>query len=230
MTAANDTRGYQRDYEIVPSTLSVDQSRLGDELADLERAGADVLQWDVMDATFVPNLTVGWEVIAACRGRTRLPFEAHLMIEEPGRYVADFVRAGNERLIVHAEACRHLYRVVQQIKAAGVQAGVALNPATPIQAVAHVLRELDTLLIMTVNPGFGGQHFIPAMLEKIEQAAALIAQQGAQARIEVDGGISAETIRGAYQAGARKFVSGTAVANHPQGRAAGIAALRAALA
>ena len=225
MTSLNDTASYQ----IVPSTLSVDQSKLADELADLERAGADVLQWDVMDGAYVPNLTVGWQVIADCRSATSLPFEAHLMIDEPGRYVEQFARAGNERLIVHAEACRHLHRVVQQIRAEGLQAGVALNPATPLEFVANVLEEIDTLLIMTVNPGFGGQRFIPAMLPKIRHARALIAEREAPVRIEVDGGIAAETIRAVYDAGARKFVSGTAVANHPGGRAAGISALRALL-
>ncbi|MHB8621161.1 MAG: ribulose-phosphate 3-epimerase [Chloroflexota bacterium] len=217
-------------YQIVPSSLSVDQACLGEELADLERAGADVLQWDVMDGAFVPNLTVGWDVIAACRRHTSLPFEAHLMIDEPGRYVEQFARAGNERLIVHAEACRHLHRVIQQIRGEGLQAGVALNPATPLDAAEYVLEEIDTLLIMTVNPGFGGQRFIEAMIPKIGRAAALIAERGLPVRIEVDGGISAATIASAYQAGARKFVSGSAVASHPSGRAAAIAELRAAIA
>ncbi|HLY64722.1 MAG TPA: ribulose-phosphate 3-epimerase [Chloroflexota bacterium] len=216
-------------YQIVPSTLSFDQSRLADELADAERAGADILQWDVMDGSYVPNLTVGWEVIAACRPHVKTPFEAHLMIDDPGRYIEQFAKAGNERLIVHAEACRHLHRVVQQIRGEGCQAGVALNPATPLDVVEHVLDELDTLLVMTVNPGFGGQQFIAAMLPKIRQAAAMIAERQLQVRIEVDGGVSAKTIRSVYDAGARKFVAGTAVANHPHGKAAAIAELRRVL-
>ena len=217
-------------YEIVPSTLSFDQSKLADELADAERAGADVLQWDVMDGLYVPNLTVGWDIIAACRPHVSVPFEAHLMIEDPGRYVEHFAKAGNQRIIVHAEACRHLHRVVEQIRGEGCAAGVALNPATPVDVVEHVLDELDTLLIMTVNPGFGGQKFIAAMLPKIRQAAAMIAERQLATRIEVDGGIAHGTIRQVYDAGARKFVSGSAVASHPKGKAAAIAKLRAALA
>ena len=157
--------------------MSFDQSKLADELADAEKAGADILQWDVMDGAFVPNLTVGWDIIAACRSHVRTPFEAHLMIEDPGRYVADFAKAGNQRIIVHAEACLHLHRVVEQIRGEGCAAGVALNPATPVDVVEHVLEELDTLLIMTVNPGFGGQQFIAAMLPKIRHAAAMIAER-----------------------------------------------------
>ncbi|HVA23702.1 MAG TPA: ribulose-phosphate 3-epimerase [Chloroflexota bacterium] len=216
-------------YEIVPSTLSFDQSKLAEELADAQAAGADILQWDVMDGNYVPNLTVGWDIIAACRPHVTIPFEAHLMIEEPGRYVDQFAKAGNQRIIVHAEACRHLHRVVQQIRGEGCAAGVALNPATPVDVVEHVLDELDTLLIMTVNPGFGGQKFISAMLPKIRQAAAMIAERQLAVKIEVDGGIAQRTIRTVYDAGARKFVSGTAVAHHPSGKAAGIQELRAAL-
>jgi len=214
------------DYQIVPSTLSFDQSRLAEELADAERAGADVLQWDVMDASFVPNLTVGWDIIAACRGATKAPFEAHLMIVDPGRYVERFAKAGNERLIVHAEACTHLHRVLQQIRGEGIQAGVAVNPGTPLEAVEHVLDLVDTLLIMTVNPGFGGQTFIGTMLPKIRQARQLIDLRQLSVAIEVDGGISPDTIRKAYDCGARKFVTGSFVAGHPAGKAAAIQELR----
>jgi len=192
-------------------------------------AGADVLQWDVMDGDFVPNLTVGWDIIAACRSATTTPFEAHLMIADPGRYVENFIKAGNERIIVHAEACRHLHRVLQHIRAEGAAAGVAINPATPVSAVAHVLDLIDTLLIMTVNPGFGGQQFISTMLPKIREAADLISKRQAPVLVEVDGGITKSTIRSVYDAGARKFVAGTAVANHPSGKAAAITELRAAL-
>jgi len=198
-------------------------------LIDLEKAGADILQWYVMDGEFVRNLTVGWDIIADCRKHVSAPFEAHLMIADPGRYIADFAKAGNQRLIVHAEACTHLHRVVEQIRGEGLQAGVALNPATPVEAVQHVLEDIDTLLVMTVNPGFGGQEFIRAMLPKIRQAAAMIAERQAGVRIEVDGGITAATIREAYDAGARKFVAGTAIAHHPGGKAAGIRELRAQL-
>ncbi|HEU0167719.1 MAG TPA: ribulose-phosphate 3-epimerase [Chloroflexota bacterium] len=218
------------DYQIVPSTLSFDQSRLWDELGDAERAGADVLQWDVMDGSFVPNLTVGWDIIAACRQATKVPFEAHLMIDEPGRYVEQFAKAGNERLIVHAEACTHLHRVLQQINGEGLHAGVAINPGTPVEAVENVLDLVDTLLVMTVNPGFGGQKFIATMLPKIRQARNVIAMRQLEVQIEVDGGIAPETIRKAYDCGATKLVTGSFVASHPQGKRAAIAELRTKLA
>ena len=217
------------DYQIVPSTLSFDQSRLAEELADAERAGADVLQWDVMDGSFVPNLTVGWEIIGACRQATKLPFEAHLMIDDPGRYVEQFAKAGNERLIVHAEACTHLHRVLQQINGEGMKAGVAINPGTPVEAVENVLDLVDTLLVITVNPGFGGQKFIATMVPKIRQARNVIAMRQLEIQIEVDGGIGPETVRKAYDCGARKIVTGSFVASHPQGKAAAIEELRGRL-
>ena len=211
---------------IVPSTLSADFSRLGEDCAALEAAGADRLQWDVMDGVFVPNLTFGPDVIAASRSHTSLPFEAHLMVEAPETLAARYVEAGCELLIVHAEACTHLHRTLEQIKGLGAAAGVALNPSTPAGAVSHVLDLADMVLVMTVNPGFGGQKYIATMEPKIAEVRRMIDGAGREIDLEVDGGVSAGTIAGAAAAGADVFVAGSAVFGHPDGLGAAVAELR----
>ncbi len=213
-------------HQIVASVLGADYMRLGDELAELEAAGVDGVQWDVMDGRFVPNLTFGADVVAAGRERVDLPFEAHLMIEEPERYVSDYVRAGCDTVIVHAEATVHLHRTLGLIAEAGARPAVAINPATPLEAIRDVLGDIDLLLIMTVNPGFGGQSFIRSMLPKIARARAMLDQIGSTARLEVDGGIKAHTIGDAARAGADVFISGSGILGHPDGKAAAVRQLR----
>ena len=216
--------------QVVPSMLDVDQARVGDELADVAAAGADRVQWDVMDGSFVPNITHGADLITACRPLSRVPFEAHLMIDNPERHWEAFARAGCEVLIVHAEATRHLHLLLQDIRGAGVPAGVALNPATPLSQVVDALDLVDVLLVMTVNPGRGGQKFIASMLPKVSAARELVSGLGMTVDIEVDGGISAETAAKAAAAGANLLVAGSAVHRHPQGRRAAIDEIRAAAA
>ncbi len=206
-----------RPVEIVPSTLAADFSRLGDEVATLERAGADRIQWDVMDGEFVPNLTFGPDVIASVRSITSLPFEAHLMVNSPAALLRRFVDAGCEFLIVHVEACTHLHRTLGQIRETGASPGVALNPATGPEAIAHVMDLLDLVLVMTVNPGFGGQRYLTSMEPKIAEVSRLIEESGRDIDLEVDGGISPATIGGAAAAGANLFVSGSALFSHPGG-------------
>jgi ribulose-phosphate 3-epimerase len=202
---------------IIPSVLPADFARLGEELVALEKAGVDRIQWDVMDGRFVPNLTFGPDVIAATRPLVSVPFEAHLMIVEPDDLLPRWVEAGCEWVIVHAEACLHLHRTLAQIAELGAKAGVALNPATPLEAVKHVLDLTDLLLIMTVNPGFGGQSYIATMEPKIREAAHLIATGDRRVEIEVDGGIGPDTVAGAARAGARALVAGTALYKDPEG-------------
>jgi len=216
--------------QIVASVLGADYLHLGDELAELEAAGVDGVQWDVMDGRFVPNLTFGSDVVAAARERVELPFEAHLMIEDPERYVADYVGAGCETVIVHAEATVHLHRTLALVAEAGGRPGVALNPATPLEAVRHVLGDIDLLLVMTVNPGFGGQPFIPEMLTKVAEARAALDQIGSAARLEVDGGIKADSIGEAADAGADVFISGSGILAHSAGKLAAVKELREVLA
>ena len=215
-----------RPVRIVPSTLSADFSRLGKDCAALEAAGADRIQWDVMDGAFVPNLTFGPDVIAASRPHTSLPFEAHLMVQAPEALAARYVEAGCCLLIVHAEACAHLHRTLQQIRDLGAAAGVALNPATPAAAVSHVLDLTDMVLVMTVNPGFGGQKYIASMEPKIAEVRRMIDRSGRDINLEVDGGIGPATVAGAAAAGADVFVAGSAVFGHPEGLAAAVAQLR----
>ncbi len=196
---------------IVPSILAADFTRLGEELKAIEGAGADCVHIDVMDGHFVPNITVGPFIIAAVKRSTTLPLDVHLMIEEPERYIDDFVRAGANTVAVQVETCPHLHRTIGQIHDAGARACVVLNPATPASAVDVVLPDLDQVLVMTVNPGFGGQKFITSMLPKIEALRARIDALGLDVTLEVDGGVASETIARAAAAGADTFVAGTAV-------------------
>jgi ribulose-phosphate 3-epimerase len=214
---------------IAPSVLPADFARLGDEVAALEAAGVDLIQWDVMDGQFVPNLTFGPDVIAAARSHTALPFEAHLMVLTPDAMAAQYVDAGCSRLIVHVEACPHLHRTLAAINDLGAGAAVALNPATPASAVAHVLDLVDLVLVMTVNPGFGGQAYIPTMEPKIAEIRAMIDAAGLTESVdlEVDGGIGPATIAGAAAAGANVLVAGSALYKDPEGLAHAVADLRA---
>jgi ribulose-phosphate 3-epimerase len=216
--------------QVVPSMLDADQGRLAEELAELEAAGADRIQWDIMDGSFVPRITHGADPIAAVRGASGLPFEAHLMIDRPEAQWKAFADAGCEVVIVHAEATRHLHLLLQDIRGAGIKAGVALNPATPLDAVVEALDLVDLLLVMTVNPGRGGQKFIPSMLDKVAAARALLTEGGLAADLEVDGGVSAETAGRVAAAGANLLVAGSAVNRHPDGKRAGIEVIRAAAA
>lgn len=212
--------------QIVPSVLPADYSKLGDEVIALEAAGVDRIQWDVMDGVFVPNLTFGPDVIAACRRHVEVPFEAHLMVVNPDQMMAQYVEAGCELVIVHAEACTHLHKTLSSIREAGGKAGVALNPHTPLDVVRHVLDKVDLLLVMTVNPGFGGQAYIKTMEPKIAEAARLIEASGYNIELEVDGGISPDTIAGAASAGARVLVAGSALYKHQGGLTEAVATLR----
>ncbi len=197
--------------KIAPSLLSADFSRLAEEVRRVEEAGADLLHMDVMDGRFVPNITFGPLVLEALKAHTRLEMDVHLMIVEPERYLADFRQAGAATLTVHAEACAHLHRVVHQIKELGARAGVALNPHTPLDVLDYVLGDLDQVLIMSVNPGFGGQRLIPAAAEKIRALRNRAAEAGLRLDIEVDGGINPETAPLVTKAGANLLVAGSAV-------------------
>ncbi|RXZ77016.1 ribulose-phosphate 3-epimerase [Paenibacillaceae bacterium] len=211
---------------IAPSILSADFSKLAEEIADVERSGADWIHVDVMDGHFVPNLTFGPPVIGAIRKHTSLPFDVHLMIEHPEHSIADYVAAGANRITVHAEACVHLHRVIHLIREHGLPAGVALNPATPLAAIEHILDDIELVLIMTVNPGFGGQQFIPSSLQKIKTLHEMLLDRGLdkQILIQVDGGINAHTASLVRAAGAEVLVAGNAVFGQAD-RAAAITAL-----
>ncbi len=212
--------------KIVPSVLPADFANLGAACRDLEVAGVDHIQWDVMDGHFVPNLTFGPDVIAACRPQVEVPFEAHLMVTDPDLLADRYVEAGCSRLIVHAEACVHLHRTLGAIRELGATAAVALNPATPATAVAHVLDLVDLVLVMTVNPGFGGQRYIATMETKIAEVAAMIDASGYDIDLEVDGGIGTSTIAGAAKAGANVLVAGSALFADPAGLGHAVAELR----
>ncbi|MBN2622653.1 MAG: ribulose-phosphate 3-epimerase [Acidimicrobiales bacterium] len=212
--------------EIAPSVLPADFSRLGDEVTALAKAGVDRIQWDVMDGRFVPNLTFGPDVIAACRPHVTVPFEAHLMVEEPDQLMDRYVDAGCELLLVHAESTRHLHRSLGKVRELGARAGVALNPATPAEAVANVLDLCSMVLVMTVNPGFGGQDYIATMEPKITQIRRMIVDGGHDCDLEVDGGIGPATVAAAARAGANVLVAGSALYRDPQGLEHAVAELR----
>jgi ribulose-phosphate 3-epimerase len=195
--------------KIAPSILSADFGALGEDIARVERAGADLLHVDVMDGRFVPNITIGPVVVAAIRKRTRLPLDVHLMIVEPERYLADFARAGADALTVHAEACPHLARTLAQIRELGARAGVALNPATPPEVLEYVLDDLDLVLVMSVNPGFGGQKFIPSAYAKVRQVRAMLGTRPTD--VSVDGGVKLENVRPLAEQGASVLVAGSAI-------------------
>ena len=195
--------------KIAPSILSADFAALGDAIALVEGGGADMIHVDVMDGRFVPNLTIGPCVIESIRKRTRLPLDAHLMIVEPERYIEDFVRAGADLLTVHVEACPHLHRTLQQIREAGAKAGVALNPSTPPEAIEWVLDSLDLILVMSVNPGFGGQSFIPSSLAKVRQVRTLVGPRPIV--VSVDGGVNHDRAGALAKAGATALVAGSAI-------------------
>ena len=218
----------RRPIEIAPSVLPADFARLGDEVAALEAAGCDRIQWDVMDGQFVPNLTFGPDVIAAARPHSSLPFEAHLMVLTPDLMAARYVDAGCSRLIVHAEACTHLHRTLGGIRELGATAGVALNPATPPDAVSHVLDLVDLVLVMTVNPGFGGQAYLSTMEPKMAAVRAMIDAAGlaGQVDLEIDGGVAADTIAGAARSGVNVFVAGSSLFRDPLGPAHAVEELR----
>lgn len=197
---------------IAPSILSADFARLGSEIQDVEKGGADWIHVDVMDGHFVPNMTIGPLIVNAIRPVTKLPLDVHLMIEQPDRYIPAFAKAGADYITVHAEACVHLNRTIHHIREQGVKAGVVLNPATPLSAIEYVLEEIDLVLLMTVNPGFGGQTFISSVTAKIAELRRMLDVRGLQhVHIEVDGGINEETARTVTQAGANVLVAGNAV-------------------
>jgi ribulose-phosphate 3-epimerase len=197
--------------KIAPSILSADFTKLGDEIRAVEKAGADYIHIDVMDGHFVPNITIGPMIVEAAKKATKLPLDVHLMISDPNKYVEDFRKAGADIITVHVEAVHHLHRSIQQVKATGARAAVSLNPATPLEMIEYVLEDLDMVLLMTVNPGFGGQEFIRGVLPKIKRLKDMITGRGLAVEIEVDGGVNAGTIGLVSAAGADVFVAGSAV-------------------
>lgn len=200
---------------LAPSILSADFSRLGEQVALIEKAGAHIIHVDVMDGHFVPNISYGAVVMKSLLGKTRLPFDVHLMIENPDQYLEDFVTDNTEIITVHAEACRHLHRTVQHIKSLGIRAGVSLNPATPLSALDEIIEDLDVVLLMSVNPGFGGQKFIPSSLNKIKKLKEMKEKRNPKLEISIDGGISLDNIKTIIDAGVELVVAGSSVFGAP---------------
>lgn len=211
--------------KIAPSILSADFARLGEEIKDVEIGGADYIHVDVMDGHFVPNITIGPLIVEAIRPITTLPLDVHLMIENPDQYIEAFAKAGADYITVHVEACKHLHRTIHFIKSFGVKAGIVLNPATPVETIQHVLSDVDMVLLMTVNPGFGGQAFIPEVTQKIKTLRRMIDEKGLQVEIEIDGGVNEVTAKLCIEAGATVLVAGSAIYNQKD-RAKAIAALK----
>ncbi len=214
---------------ISSSILSADFAELGEQIRTAESAGVDWIHIDVMDGSFVPNITMGPFIVATCRRITSLPLDVHLMIDNPDRHLEAFAEAGATNLTVHIENTPHIYRTLQTIHSLGCQASVALNPGTPAGRIEAVIPLIDMVLVMTVNPGFSGQEYIPEIVPKIKQTRELLRSHGSSARIEVDGGITDVTLPECEQAGADTFVAATAIFKHPEGIAAGIQALRRAV-
>ena len=210
----------QRNIEIAPSILSANFACLGDQIQAVERGGAGLLHVDVMDGHFVPNITVGLPVVKSLAKFTRLPIDAHLMITQPGVYAAQFVEAGAQMVSVHVEADPHLHRTAMSIKAAGAQAGVVLNPSTPVGAIEEALQFVDYVLVMSVNPGFGGQQFIPQTLDKVRRLRQMISERQLNVRIEIDGGVDRANIESVVAAGAEIIVAGSAIFGKPDAEAA----------
>ena len=214
--------------KIAPSILSADFARLSDEIGGIEEGGAEWVHVDVMDGHFVPNITIGPLIVDAARRSTNLPLDVHLMIENPDHYVEAFVKAGADIVTVHQEACTHLHRTIQKIHELGAKAGVALNPGTSLETIRDVLPYLDLLLVMSVNPGFGGQSYIEASTAKLGRARAMLDEVGSDAELEVDGGVGVSNVEEIVNAGASVVVAGSAVYGHPDGAAAGVRAIRSA--
>ncbi|WNS77126.1 ribulose-phosphate 3-epimerase [Bacillus sp. DTU_2020_1000418_1_SI_GHA_SEK_038] len=214
--------------KVAPSILSADFSKLGEEIKDVERGGADYIHVDVMDGHFVPNITIGPLIVEAIRPVTKLPLDVHLMIENPDQYIEAFAKAGADYITVHVEACRHLHRTIHFIKSLGVKAGVVLNPATPVNTIEHIIEDVDMVLLMTVNPGFGGQKFISSVLPKITAVKKMADDKGLNIEIEVDGGVNEETAKLCIEAGANVLVAGSAVYSQ-EDRAKAIAAIKGSM-
>jgi ribulose-phosphate 3-epimerase len=212
--------------KIAPSILSCDFAKLADEIHAVEAGGADWIHVDVMDGHFVPNITIGPVITAAARRSTPLPLDVHLMIEAPDRYLEVFAEAGASVLTVHQEVCPNLARTVSRIRGLGVKAGVAVNPATSLDTVEHVLTDIDLLLVMSVNPGFGGQAYIPTSTDKVRRARVLLDETGSRAELEVDGGVDAGNAGELIRAGATVLVAGSAIYRHPEGASRGVQAIR----
>jgi ribulose-phosphate 3-epimerase len=215
--------------KLAPSILSADFGRVGEQVAEATRAGADYIHVDVMDGHFVPNITIGPPVVAAIRPHTNLPLDVHLMIEEPDKYIQQFAQAGADIITVHVEVCPHLHRVVESIKELGVKAGVSLNPSTPLTEAEEILPFLDLVLLMSVNPGFGGQRFIESTIGKIKRLRRMLDELGLPAELEVDGGITAEIAPRVARAGARVLVAGAAVFNKRESVSQAITRIRESL-